>query len=359
METVMKRKRYFGVIVEPKRAEMHCDELPELEDDELLLKLEVCNICTTDYQQWLGLRAHQGFPRAAGHEFCGIVIEKGSKVHNRFQIGDRVGPVFPEFCGVCENCQRGRTGDCVETDYFSKIGPDGYYGTKSFANYRIIKERYATPLSKEIPAADAAFLEPVSTVVHCIKEAGVYPNARVVVIGVGTMGILNAQVAHAWGASVIMTDISEKKIARAEAMGIGKVINSSKEDAVERVKELTGGVGADIVIVSVGNTQAYKQGYAMMKKTGAKLILFPAGYPKPELIVDPNELHYRKISIIGTLDGDCVDYVDAAQLINSGRVKPSFAHEGVSFDLKDIQSAFEAAARPDAYRVSVDLQNYE
>ena len=113
----MKRKRYFGVILEPKRAEMHCDELPELKDDELLLQLEACNICTTDYQQWQGLRNHQGFPRAAGHEFCGIVIERGSKVHSRFQIGDRVGPVFPEFCGVCENCQRGRTGDCIEADF--------------------------------------------------------------------------------------------------------------------------------------------------------------------------------------------------------------------------------------------------
>ena len=355
----MKRKRYFGVILEPKRAEMHCDELPELKDDELLLQLEACNICTTDYQQWQGLRNHQGFPRAAGHEFCGIVIERGSKVHSRFQIGDRVGPVFPEFCGVCENCQRGRTGDCIEADYFSNAGPDGYYGTKSFSNYRILKERYATPLSKEIPAAEAAFLEPVSTVVHCIKEAGVYPNARVVVIGVGTMGLLNAQVANAWGASVIMTDISEKKIARAKSMNIGKVINSAKEDPVERVKELTNGAGADIVIVSVGSTIAYKQGYAMLKKIGAKLILFPAGYPKPELSVNPNELHYRKISIIGTLDGDSIDYVDAAQLISSGKIKPSYALEGTSFALKDIQQAFEAAAQPDAYRITVNLQDFD
>lgn len=354
----MKRKRYFGVIMEPKRAEVHCDELPEIKDDELLLQLEVCNICTTDYQQWQGLRNHQGFPRAAGHEFCGIVIEKGESVHSRFQIGDRVGPIFPEFCGVCENCQRGRTGDCIETDYFSKAGPDGYYGTKSFANYRIIKERYATLLSKDIPAPEAAFLEPASTAVHCIKEAGVRPNARVVVIGAGTMGIMNAQVANAWGANVIITDISEKKVARARSMNIGPVINSMEEDAVERVKELTGG-GADIVIVSVGNTIAYKQGYAMLKKTGGKLILFPAGYPKPVLEVDPNELHYRKISIIGTLDADSVDFVDAAGLISTGKIKPSFALEGVTFCLKDIQNAFEAATQPDAYRISVNLQEYE
>ena len=75
--------------------------------------------------------------------------------------------------------------------------------------------------------------------------------------------------------------------------------------------------------------------------------------------MNPNELHYRKISIIGTLDGDSIDYVDAAQLISSGKIKPSYALEGTSFALKDIQQAFEAAAQPDAYRITVNLQDFD
>ena len=350
-------KRVFGAIMAKHDARTFQDTLPELQDDEILLKMEACNICTTDYQQWMGLRDHQGFPMAQGHEYVGIIIEKGKNVEPYLEIGDRVGHAT-ETCGVCPDCKAGRTSDCLyKPKTYSVKGPDGFIGCKAFANYMIIKSRMAIKMSKDLTPGEACFLEPVATVVKGMRKTGVGPEDTVAVVGLGTMGSLNAQVAHALGAKVIMLDISEKKIARAKELGIGPVINSLETDPVAAVKELTNGKGVDVVVPAVGNSKAYEQAMAMLKKDSGRFLVFAAGYPKPELVIDPNTIHYRKLSIIGTGGADLRDFQMSAELINTGRVRPIFSLEGKVIGLKDFNDAMIAAATPDAYRVTVDLQD--
>lgn len=344
---------HFGVITGVRQAEMHEGVLPEIGPDEILLKMEMCNICTTDYQRFSGLRECD-FPMADGHEYTGIIVKKGENVIDAYQIGDRVGKLN-RYCGDCEDCRSGRTSYCQFTGGFG-IGPDGYYGMKGYADYMIIPQRLALKVANDIPAAEAAFLEPVATAVHCIKKGRIAPMENVVVIGVGTMGIVNAQVAKAFGARVIMSDISEKKVERARSMNIGTVINAKETDPVEEVKRLTHGVGAETVIVSVGNTIAYKQAYQMIRQFGGKILFFPAGFPKPEFDLDPNDLHYRRAELIGTVDADNVDFMEAARLLSERLVDISYALEGKTFPLREYQAALEAANIPDSYRVSVDLQ---
>ena len=126
-------------------------------------------------------------------------------------------------------------------------------------------------------------------------------------------------------------------------------------DPVAEVKRLTGGVGADAVIAAVGATAAYKQGYEMLSRCRGRLLIFPAGYPKPELQVDPNELHYRKIEIIGTFGADLVDWMDSATLLSKQLIDCSYSLEGKGFAARHpegIRSGCDAGA----YRVTVDLQ---
>ena len=78
--------------------QLHKRTMPKPGPEDVLVKMEVCNICTTDYQQWMGLRDHQGFPMAEGHEFVVIVIAKGERVSSNINIGDRVGQVY-NCCG--------------------------------------------------------------------------------------------------------------------------------------------------------------------------------------------------------------------------------------------------------------------
>lgn len=344
----------YGALTGIKSANVFSCTLPEIKDDELLLKVEMCNICTFDYQRWLGLRECK-FPFSDGHEYTGIIVKKGKSVIDEFKIGDRVGKLY-NYCGICENCRSGRTGDC---QYRPPETPDenGFYGQKAFANYKIIPQRLAIKISNELNPEEAAFLEPVSTVVHGLKKLAIQPCQNVVIVGAGTMGIVNAQVAKTYGANIIMCDLSEKKIKRAMSMGLGPVIDSKNQNPVEEVFKLTNGVGADVVIVSVGNTIAYKQGYEMLRKHRGKMLFFPANFPKPEFQCDPNEIHYRKIELIGTVDADVCDFVQASKLLSSRKIDVSFALEGKIIGLKDFQKAMEAAATLDSYRVSVDCQD--
>ena len=118
-------------------AEIHEEPMPEMGPRDVMLKMETCQICTTDYQHWLGLREHQGFPMAGGHEWSAIVIAKGEDVIG-FNVGDRVGPVHGG-CGECLNCRRGRSFAC--TGKARRNGPvNGFLGARGFANYGVLPE---------------------------------------------------------------------------------------------------------------------------------------------------------------------------------------------------------------------------
>ena len=347
----------FAAIMSRQVAEVHTAPMPEIGPEDILLKMKRINLCTTDYQHWMGLRDHQGFPSAGGHEFAGEIIAKGANVQERFQIGMQAGEMLGR-CGICPECRAGNTSDCTGRAGGRRV-PDarGFFGRKRFANYAVLNQMNTVLISNNILPEEAAFLEPAATVVQCMKKARISPAEDVVIVGAGTMGLVNAQLAHAWGASVIISDIDPKKIERAKQMGFAEVIDAKNEDPVKRVFELTDGVGADCVIAAVGSSIAYKQGYEMLKRVRGRLILFPAGYPKPELAIDPNEIHYRKIDIIGSYAADLADFDMSAKLLSRKLINMSYSLEGTVFGLKDIQKAYEAAATPGTYRISVDLQD--
>ncbi len=352
---MLPEKIHFGVIVEGHKAEMHEAPFPKVGPEDIVIKMDTCNICTTDYQQWLGLRDHQGFPQAAGHEFAGTIFYKGENVIDDYKIGMQVGAMHG-YCGKCYNCRVGNTGDCTGRSGGRGPGPDGYYGQKRFADYIVADQKFVIPIDNSVPPAEAGFLEPVATAVQCIKKAGIKPMEDVVVIGAGTMGLVNAQVAKAWGARVIITEVDPAKVERAKKMGIADVVDAKNTDAVEEVKKLTGGKGADVVIAAVGLSIAYKQGYQMLKPLRGRLVIFPAGYPKPELAIDPNEIHYRKIEIIGTFGANLADWMDSATLLSKKLINCGWSLEGKYIPLRDIQKGYEAAATPGAYRVTLNLQ---
>jgi len=342
---------YFGVQTGPLQAEMRSGVLPPLGPEDLLLKMEVCNICTEDYQRWLGLRKFET-PMADGHEYVGIVVDKGPEVIDAYQIGDRVGKLN-QYCGACDDCRRGNSGDCRYAVH-KGVGLEEYHGMKGFASYKVLHQRMAIKISKEIPAPEAAFLEPLATVIHGAKKLRIKPMENVVVIGAGTMGLLNAQVAKQFGARVIVTELSAKKLDRARQLGVDEVIDASQRDPVEEVKRLTG--GADAVIFAVGSTAAYRQGYEMLKHWNGRLLFFAAGFPEPSFAFDPNTVHYRKQELIGTINADNADFIDAARMLGSRMVDVSKSLEGKTYPLREFAAALAAAATPDSYRISVDLQ---
>ncbi len=348
------KTRRMGVIVEPKVAEVHEEPIGEMGPDDVFVKMLTCNICTTDYQQWDGKRNHMGFPMAAGHEWCGEVIAVGDNV-SVYKVGDYVGPCGGR-CGHCIPCRMGQPTGCT-----APHGPhpiiNGYRGGRGFSNFSIRNQDELVKMNKLIPAHLCSFLEPLSAAINGMRKLRAQPGENIVVVGAGTMGMMNALAAHAYGARVIITELSDKKLARARDLGWADVIDSRECDPVEKVFELTDGVGADAVTVCVGLTAAYNQAYKMLKQSDGRFLLFSAGHPKPEMDMDPNEVHYRRSEIIGTIGADVQDVALAAKLINAKLVDAAFGWEGVTYGLKDLQEAYKHATKPDMYRVTVDLQD--
>lgn len=350
----MTKTREFAVLTKAKNAEVHSGKLPEVGDNQVLIRQEACNICTTDFGQWLGLREHQPYPMAGGHEGAGVIVEKGKNVRDELKVGDHVAVAY-DYCGECAVCQTGRTSECTEVfNPFQDQNEEGYYGHLGFATYSVRDANTIIKMNPELSFSEAGFLEPLATVVSGLKRLRVAAMENVVVIGAGTMGILNALTAKAYGAEVIVTEMMDKKIEAARSMGLN-VIDVKEHDPVEKVKELTNGKGADAVVLAVGATKANEQALEMTKELNGRILLFAAGYPAPKLNADSNYIHYRKMELIGTYGADIHDFNISAKLLNEGKVDVSKIIE-TKVPLKDIQKAYEIASTEGSYRVSVLLQ---
>lgn len=347
-----REKMRFSVLTEKGHAEVRERKLPEIGTHQVLVKQLACNICTTDYGQWLGLREHQGYPMAGGHEGSGVIEAVGEGVKD-YKVGDFVAIAY-DGCGECLACRKGDVLHCSNAASMKAKTEDGYLGGFGFADYFVRNTRSLIKMNPKLDPSEAAFLEPLATVVKGMKKLRVKPLETVAVIGAGTMGLVNALAARALGARVIVSEIMEKKINTAKEMGF-EVIDAGKENPIEKVKELTGGIGADAVIIAVGASSANKQAFEMVKDMDGRILFFAAGYPAPELEIDSNVIHYRRLEMIGTYAADTIDFFTAGEMLNSGAVDVSKIVEPVKYKLDDVQEAFKAAATPGMYRVSVLL----
>jgi len=349
----MLKQMTFACLVHKGLAEVRQRPIRELGEHEVLIKNESCNICTTEYGQWLGKREHQGYPMCGGHKNCGYVEAIGKSVTN-VAVGD-----FVTTCGSykgCDKCEHCLTGEMLYCggDYVKDA--DGYYGEFGFSTHQIWDEKYLFKMNKELDPACACFLEPLATVILGQEKLRVDDGETVVVIGGGTMGILNALYAKAQGARVIVSELIEKKLECAKAYGL-EVIDSGKCDPIEKVMELTNGEGADAVIIAVGLTIANDQAIKMLKKLDGRVLYFAAGYPAPEIHdIDSNMIHYRRMELIGTYGANAKEFVKSAKLLNSKAIDPSKLVEPVRYPLTKMQDAFAAAATPGMYRVNVECQ---
>lgn len=343
-------KMRFGVLTEKGRAEVRERPLPCLGPDEVLVKQEACNICTTDYQQWLGQREGRGYPMAGGHESAGTVLEVGKAVAD-LAPGDRVALTYVT-CGICEGCKRGE--GCLSNAVGPhKISEDGYRGMFAYADYMVRPARALLKMNRELEPSEAAFMEPLATVLKGLEKLRVKPMETVAVLGAGTMGLLNAQAARAWGCRVVVSELMQNKLETARKMGF-EIIDGNACNPVEAIKQLTGGKGADAVILAVASADANAQALDMVKFLDGRVLYFGAGYPAPKVEVDSNLIHYRRMELIGTFGADLKEFCIAADMLNQGLVDVSGLIDG-KYPLDQIQQAYQEAATPGKYRISVLL----
>jgi len=293
---------------------------PALEPGGMLGRVLCCGICGTDYK--LFHSENPRFPPGSilGHEFVAEIVEVSDGVEG-FDFGDRVTMATTVPCGECWLCRRGLANLCQE----ARCVGAAYQG--AFAE-RIPLAAHAIRMGNVVKVPDglsreaAALTEPLSCVINAQEEARVGEGMSVVVVGAGPLGCMHIEVARARGASqVIAVQRSRPRCELVAAFGVDAVICSLDEDPAERVRELTGGHGADRVIVCAPDRGAQEQSIQLACKGGV-VSLF-ASLPKgaSEIALDSRIIHYGQIAVVGCSDSRAEHAVEALRLLESGAVR--------------------------------------
>jgi Threonine dehydrogenase and related Zn-dependent dehydrogenases len=342
------------VIEDVKKLAVRKMEIPPVGPGEALVKIYQCNICTTDWQTWAGLRKSQGrkFPWPSGHEMAGCIEKLGENARPDLKVGMRVAflPQGSLGCGECHFCRKGHMSRCInKPPQITREGLTGYFG---MAQYVVYPTSRLFKMSQTLPYEEAGYLEPLSTAVHGVRRLRVCPGDNVLVIGAGNLGLVNAQVARAYGGNVMVSEVNPKRCQVSESLGF-TTINPTKQNLNEAVKSYTDGIGMDAVIVAAGVTAANDQALEVIATMG-RILLFAAGYPAPELKVDSNNIHYKEHELIGTYLADMSDFQLAADFLSKGVVKVDklISHK---VPVDEAERAFTLAATPGNYRVSISM----
>lgn len=253
-------------------------DIPEPMGDEILLKVGACGICGSDIPRVyeLGTRV---YPITLGHEFGGEVISVGNP-EDKDLIGRRAA-VFPLIpCGECLACKTGNYCQCQNNGYLGSRNDGG------FAEYCLIPSRWHLLLSnnEKTSAEDLAIVEPACVALHAYRKSGARCGDTVVIFGAGPIGILAARWCRMAGTDVILVDIDDTKAEFARQKGF-TVINSMKEDCVERVRELTDGHMADVVIEGTGTSPALNNAIECCKPFAMIALL---GNPHKDTVIKLN-----------------------------------------------------------------------
>ena len=224
---------------------------------EVVVQIKACGFCATDYKAIKGIRRNVEFPCIVGHEPSGIVHEVGPGV-SHFKPGDAVIVQPSGFCGFCKHCRTGNSHYCESGFTTGGDGPkDTWPG--AFAEYMLTLESCLFRKPKEVSFDAAAITEPLSgSWKGVIQYSEMQVGDDVVVIGVGSIGLLCMMVAKAAGAGrLVAVDTSDYALKNALALGATHAVNPAKEDAKKRVYEIMP-AGPDLVVEAAGPIAAVK-----------------------------------------------------------------------------------------------------
>jgi threonine dehydrogenase-like Zn-dependent dehydrogenase len=289
--------------------------IPEINDDEVLIKVKNTGICGTDWSIYNGWYSADKLPMIAGHEFSGVIAKVGVK-NRGLKEGDRVTADINMSCGTCYYCMHG---DKLLCDSFTQLG---IHTNGSFAEYVKAPAAQVHILPDNMSFEEGAFIEPVSCVIHAAKALDARLGSSVAVIGDG-LGTLHARMAVLRAcAPVIVFGMNRKRLQIAKEMGADYVFHMDDvADPVAEVMKLTGGRGVDYAIEAVGSVKTYEMAFAMLRR-GGKLSAFGIAGEQDEMRIRPYEFVLGEKKVTGSCAGVGQDWPDAMTLISNGRINP-------------------------------------
>jgi len=316
---------------------------PVIEPDEALLRVEACGVCGTDLRI-LGAghrRIPEGETRILGHELAGVIEEVGSEVDG-ITPGTRVALAPNMGCGHCEMCVQGYTNLCPDYTSFGVVIDGGFAEYMRITREAILQGNVHV-LPDHVSFHEAAMNEPLACCFHGLSALSVQPGDDMLVVGMGSIGLMTMQLGRLMGVNRIMTaNTSSYRRELSVELGADVAINPSEEDMVEAVMEATGGRGVDVAVVAAPSAKAQQQCVELMAKHGR--INFFGGLPKGSEMtgIDANLVHYRELTITGTTGQTVKEYRTTMAMLSSGRLEINRLVTG-RFALKDAAAAIENA----------------
>jgi S-(hydroxymethyl)mycothiol dehydrogenase len=350
-----------GVIARSKDAPVEVVPVvvPDPGPGEAVVRVQACGVCHTDLHYREG-GINDEFPFLLGHEAAGVVEQIGEGVTD-VAVGDYVVLNWRAVCGDCRACRRGRPWYCFDTHNAAQrmTLEDGTeltpaLGIGAFAEKTLV---HAGQCTKVDPAAapEAAGLLGCGVMAGlgaAINTGGVTRGDSVAVFGCGGVGdaaIAGAQLAGA--STIIGVDTDPKKLDWARGMGATHTVDASSEDAVERIRELTGGFGADVTIDAVGRPETYRQAFDARDLAGTVVLV---GVPNPEMQLQLPllEVFSKGGALTSSWYGDCLPSRDFPMLIDlylQGRLDlDAFVSERIG--IGDVEEAFAKMGRGEVLR---------
>jgi S-(hydroxymethyl)mycothiol dehydrogenase len=355
-----------GVVARTRGAPVSLETVlvPDPGPGEALVQVQACGVCHTDLHYRDG-GINDDFPFLLGHEAAGVVEAVGAGV-TEVAPGDFVALNWRAVCGRCRACRRGRPWYCFATHNATRkmTLADGTelspaLGIGAFVEKTLVAAGQCTRVDEAAPATAAGLLGcgVMAGFGAAVNTGNVGRGDSVAVIGCGGVG--NAAIAGsriAGATTIIGVDVDDRKLAWARDFGATHTVHAASEDVVARIRELTGGFGADVVIEAVGRPETYQQAFYARDLAGTVVLV---GVPTPDLVIELPmiEVFGRGGALKSSWYGDCLPSRDFPMLIDlyrQGRFDlDAFVSETIG--IGDVEAAFEKMQRGEVLRSVVVL----
>jgi len=322
------------VIKAPNCASLAEEVDPRAGDGQVLVRVATAGVCMSDVEVMKGTRppAYVKYPVIPGHEWCGTVVHVGYGV-KRVAPGDRVVVEGHNFCRACAWCSRGETNLCSAYNELGFTLPGG------FAEYVAVRADLAHPFARALSFEAAALVEPFACVVHGARRACVQREDTVAVVGPGTIGLL----AVGWAAlsrpaRLVAIGLERSNEGTARRMGATDFL-IVKDDPAARVREMTGGAGADVVFEAAGSEAAVTLALDLARRGGTVILSGIAGSGR-RMHLESDLFALKNLRVDGVFAYTTGSFEQALRIVESGRldVTPLVTH---TLPLAEFERAFD------------------
>lgn len=325
--------------------------IPPCPEGGLLIRVHRCGICGGDVRNY-----HNGLKggvkdQIMGHEISGEVVEVSPSL-TRFQTGDRVALAPDVSCGACWYCRHGLVNLCTGHRMLGTHFPGGYAQYLALPK-EVVERGFIEMIPEGMSYCHAAFAETASAVIACQDRLSVSLGDTVVIIGDGPVGCLHVEVARARGAGGIVM-IGMDKLTLAAGFHPDLLLsNRDPEEAVRKVLEFTGGLGADFIICAVPSVKPQSQALLMARKRGTVVIYGGVPAHSEETVLNSNLIHYNELTVTGAFSYPATGLAAALLAIHSGKINAE-AYLTACVPLERVVEGMDMVSSGQALKVLID-----